>query len=96
MTLDNSLISILIIIIAGLSVIVLMALPFSIALFYEKTFNRSAYPYLFLLSGFLLILSFSILYHEFSNFFGNFLFASGGILLAVASLRLYTVMTGSD
>ncbi len=72
------------------SVILLLLIPYSIALFYQRCFKRNTYPYLFLISLFLYIAS-SIRY--FYPLWGDVFFALGGVLLGCASLRLLQVMT---
>lgn len=74
-----------------LSLIPLLLLPYSIALFYERTFKRKTYPQLFIISLFLYITSYAQYIYPFS---GNWLFAFGGVLLVGASIRLHQVMTG--
>jgi len=71
-----------------------MSLPFSIALFYEKVFKKRAFPYLFVVSGFLIIASFYFFSIDFFSETSSIFLAAGGISLAAASLRLYFVMTG--
>lgn len=82
------------IILLGISYAVLMSLPFSIALFYERTFKKRAFPYLFVASGFLIIASFYFFSIDFFGETSSIFLAAGGLLLAMASLRLYFVMTG--
>jgi len=80
----------------GVSYVFLIGFPFSIAYFYEKVFKKFALPYLFIISGSLFIISFLIFSYDFWSDTGSGIFASGGILLAAASLRLYFVMMGGD
>ncbi len=84
------------ILVLGFSYVILLSLPFSIAYFYEKIFDKPALPYLFIISGGMFIISFLIFFYDFWSDVGSGFFASGGILLAAASLRLYFVMTGGD
>ncbi len=79
---------------SGLSFVVLMSLPFSIAYFYERVFKRRVFPLLFIISAIFFIASFSLFFYDIASITGSGFFAAGGILLAVASLRLYLVMTG--
>jgi hypothetical protein len=74
----------------------LIGYPFSIAYFYEKVFKKRVIPYFFIISAGLFIVSFLIFLYDFFSDTGSAFFASAGILLAVASLRLYQVMTGRD
>jgi hypothetical protein len=92
---SNTVLSILILVL-GVSYVFLLGLPFSIAYFYEKVFKKRVFPYLFIISGGLFIVSFLIFLYDFFSDTGSAFFASGGVLLAVASLRLYYVMTGRD
>jgi lipid-A-disaccharide synthase-like uncharacterized protein len=71
-----------------------MILPFSIAFFYEKTFKKRAFPHLFIVAGFLFLISFFFFSHDIFSDISSILIATGGIMLAAASLRLYFVMTG--
>lgn len=82
------------ILVSGISYVFLMTLPFSIAFFYQKVFKKKSFPYLFVISGFLYIISFFIFSQNIFSDLGSGLFAIGGILLAAASIRLYIVMTG--
>ncbi len=84
------------ILILGVSYVFLLSLPFSIAYFYENIFKKPALPYLFIISGCLFIISFLIFFYDFWSDIGSGFFASGGILLAAASLRLYFVMMRGD
>lgn len=79
---------------SGFSFVLLMSLPFSIAYFYEKVFERRVFPFLFIFSAILFIASFSLFFYDIASITGSGFFAAGGILLAIASLRLYIVMTG--
>ncbi len=75
-----------------ISVILLLLLPYGIALFYQRSFKRKTYPYLFLMALVLYITSsVQFLYPSFSP--GNWFFALGGVLLGGASFRLHHVMT---
>ncbi len=75
-----------------ISMIILVMFPYSIALFYQRSFKRNTYPYLFLVSIVLFFLSsLGYMYSSFS--WGNVFFALGGLLLGAASLRLHYVMT---
>jgi len=91
--LDGLILQILILVLA-ISYALLVSLPFSIALFYEKIFKKRAFPYLFVVSGFLFIASFYFFSIDFFSETSSIFLAAGGISLAVASLRLYFVMTG--
>ena len=73
-----------------ISMIPLLLLPYSIAVFYQRIFKRRTYPYVFIIALILYIAS--SLYP--SLLWGNLFFALGGILLAGASIRLNHVMTG--
>jgi hypothetical protein len=86
----------ILILVLGASYVFLLGLPFSIAYFYEKVFKKPALPYLFIISGALFVISFLFLYNDFWSDTGAGFFASGGILLAAASLKIYFVMTGGD
>ncbi len=92
----NKTIFLILILVSGASYVFLLGLPFGIAYFYEKVFKKPALPYLFIISGGLFIISFLIFFYDFWSDIGSGFFASGGILLAAASLRLYFVMTGGD
>jgi hypothetical protein len=70
-----------------ISMVILLLLPYSIALFYQRIFKRNTYPYLFLMALALYIFS------SFQYSFGNLPFALGGVILGAASFRLYNVMT---
>jgi len=72
-----------------ISMIPLLLLPYSIAIFYQRIFKRRTYPYLFLTALILYIVS--PMYP--SLLWGNLFFALGGILLGGASIRLNHVMT---
>ena len=74
------------------SMIPLLLLPYSIALFYQRNFKRRTYPYLFLIALVLYVAA-SIQYLYSSSLWGNLFFALGGALIAGASIRLHTVMT---
>ncbi len=75
-----------------ISMIPLFLIPYSIAVFYQRSFGRSTYPYLFFVSFILIAASsFSPVYPNFSV--GMLFFAIGGILLGFTSLRLDQVMT---
>lgn len=93
MIIDKTVI-LLLIFVSGISYALLMSLPFSIAYFYQKSFKKNAFPYLFIISGVLFIISFFIFPEDFFSDASSGFFAAGGILLAAASLRLYFVMTG--
>lgn len=95
MILDGLILQILILVL-GISYAVLMILPFSIALFYEKIFKRQAFPYIFAISSILLIASFYFFSIDFFGETSSIFLAAGGISLAAASLRLYFVMTGGN
>lgn len=75
-----------------ISAALLLPIPYSIAIFYQRSFKRNTYPYIFLVALFLYIVS-SILYLYSSFFWGNLFFALGGVLLGGASFRLHNVMT---
>lgn len=75
-----------------ISVVPLLLLPYSIALFYRRIFKRNTYPLLFLASLILYIAS-SIQYLYSSLYMGGLFFAIGGVLLGGASYRLHHVMT---
>ncbi len=76
-----------------ISLIPLFLIPYSIAVFYQRSFRRKTYPYLFIVS--LLMLAASLPVNQ--SFYGGMLFfAIGGILLASASIRLDMVMTGRE
>lgn len=75
-----------------LSLIPLLFIPCSIALFYQRRFSRSTYPYLFLLS-FIVLAASCLLYIDSYFSDGVLFFAAGGILLGFASMRLEQVMT---
>ena len=75
-----------------ITLIPLLLLPYSIALFYQRSFMRNTYPYLFLISLVLYIASsLAYVYPTFSA--GNWFFALAGVILGGASIRLYQVMT---
>lgn len=80
------------ILVLGISYVILMSLPFSIAFFYEKTFKKKAYPFLFLFSAILFLISFLYFSDNFFSDFSSGFLAASGILIAAASLRLYLVM----
>ena len=84
----------ILVLILGVSYAILMSLPFSIAFFYERIFKKRAFPYLFIISGILFLISFSFFSHDIFSDTSSAFIAAGGILLAAASLRLYFVMTG--
>lgn len=90
---DSTIFSILVLTL-GISYLLLMILPFSIAFFYEKTFKKRAFPPLFIISGVLFLVSFLFFSHDIFSYTSSAFIAAGGILLAAASLRLYFVMTG--
>jgi hypothetical protein len=74
-------------------------IPYSIAVFYQRSFKRKTYPYLFMVSFLLLVASsLGYLYQAFSQYMLFFMlfFALGGILLGSTSLRLNQVMTGRE
>ncbi|VVB84147.1 Uncharacterised protein [uncultured archaeon] len=75
-----------------ITMIPLLLLPYSIALFYQRTFKRMTYPYLFLVALVLFIVS-SLQYLFPSLLWRNLFFAFGGVLLGSASIRLHQVMT---
>ncbi|VVB90202.1 Uncharacterised protein [uncultured archaeon] len=75
-----------------LSLIPLLFIPYSIALFYQRRFMRNTYPYLFLVS-FILLAASSLLYIDSYFSDGMLFFAIGGILLGLTSMRLEQVMT---
>ncbi len=76
-----------------ISMVLLFLLPYSIALFYQRNFKRRTYPYFFLISLIMYVIS-SIQYLYPSFIWGNLLFALGGVLLGGVSFRLHSVMTG--
>ena len=90
----NNLIFLVLILVLGVSYLLLMILPVGIAIFYEKTFKKRAYFYLFIESGILLLIPFFFFSDNIFSDNSSAFLAAGGILLAAASLRLYTVMTG--
>jgi len=92
----NKTVYLILILVTGISYAFLMSLPFSIAFFYQKIFKKKAFPYFFIISGFLYIISFFIFSQNIFSDLGSAFFAMGGILLAAASIRLYLVMTGGD
>jgi hypothetical protein len=75
-----------------ITMIPLLLLPYSIALFYQRTFKRKTYPYLFIIALILYIVS-SFQYLFPSLLWRNLFFALGGVLLGSASIRLHHVMT---
>ncbi len=75
-----------------ITMILLLLLPYGIALFYQHTFKRKTYPYLFLIALILYIVS-SLQYLFPSLLWRNLFFAIGGVLLGSASIRLHHVMT---
>ncbi len=81
-------------VILGISYVVLLILPFSIALLYERTFKKRVFPYLFVVAIVLLGISFFAYPYDFFRLKGSIFFAVGGVLLAITSIRLYMVMTG--
>lgn len=93
MIIDGTIFLILILV-SGILFGFLLGLPFSIALFYEKIFRRTAFPFLFIVSGVLFAISFFFFSYDFFGATGSGFFAAGGIVLALASIRLYLVMTG--
>lgn len=74
-----------------ISLVPLFLIPYSIAVFYQRSFKRKTYPYLFIVS--LLLLAASSFGYV-NQSYGMLFFATGGILLGAASLRLDQVMTG--
>lgn len=90
---NNAIFAVLILIL-GISYLVLMILPFSIAFFYEKTFKKRAFPHLFIISGVLFLVSFLFFSYDIFSDTSSALIAAGGILLVIASMRLDFVMTG--
>lgn len=76
-----------------ISMVTLFIIPYSIAVFYQRSFRRNTYPYLFIVSLLLLAAS-SFGYVNQSFSYGMLFFAIGGILLASTSMRLDLVMTG--
>ncbi len=75
-----------------LSMIPLLLIPYSIALFYQGSFGRKTYSQLFIVSFFLLTISqFSDGHQSFPA--GMLFYAVGGILLGLTCLRLDQVMT---
>lgn len=76
-----------------ISMAILFFIPYSIAVFYQRSFKRRTYPYLFIISFLLLVASsLGYLYQAFTQYM--LFFALGGILLGSTSLRLGQVMTG--
>ena len=75
-----------------ITMIPLLLLPYSIALFYQRTFKRKTYPYLFIIALILYIVS-SFQYPFPPLLWRNLFFALGGVLLGSASVRLHHVMT---
>lgn len=82
----------LLIILWIITMIPLLLLPYGIALFYQHTFKRKTYPYLFIIALVLYIVS-SLQYLFPSLLWRNLFFAFGGVLLGSASIRLHHVMT---
>lgn len=78
-----------------ISMLPLLLIPYSIAVFYQRSFRRKTYPWLFIVSLFLLAASIPA-YVMPSFSYGMLFFAMGGILLGLASLRLDQVMTGRE
>jgi len=78
-----------------ISLVPLFLIPYSIAVFYQRSFRRKTYPYLFIVSLLLLAASFPGYINQ-SFSYGMLFFAIGGILLGGASLRLDQVMTGRE
>lgn len=78
-----------------LSAIPIFLAPFSIALFYQRTFRRGTYPYLFFLALFLYSSSIIITFYlpSFEPLDDLFLILGGTILIG-ASFRLHQVMMG--
>lgn len=75
-----------------ISMLPLLLIPYSIAVFYHRSFRRNTYPYIFLVS--FVLMATSLLVYAYQSFYqGMLLFAIGGILLGGASLRLDHVMT---
>ncbi|MDO8726544.1 MAG: hypothetical protein Q7J35_10795 [Candidatus Methanoperedens sp.] len=78
-----------------ISMALMFVIPYSIAVFYQRSFKRKTYPYFFIVS-FLLLVTSSLGYWD-QFFTQNLLFfALGGILLVGSSLRLDQVMTGRE
>jgi len=73
-----------------ITLVPLFLIPYSIAVFYHRSFRRKTYPWLFIVS--LLMLAAGYLNPSLS--YWMLFFAIGGILLGGASLRLDQVMTG--
>lgn len=86
----------ILILILGISYALVMSLPFGIAFFYQKVFKKKSLPYFFILSGIFYILYFFIFSRNIFNVYGSMFFALGGILVAIASIRLYLLMTGGE
>ncbi len=86
----------LLILVLGVSYAFLLVIPLGIAYFYEKIFKKRVYPYLFIISCVLFIISFLIFFYDLASDIGSGVFALGGILTAATSLKLYIVMTGGD
>jgi hypothetical protein len=78
-----------------ISMALMFFIPYSIAVFYQRSFKRKTYPYFFIVS-FLLLVTSSLGYWD--QFFtqGILFFALGGLLLVGSSLRLDQVMTGRE
>ncbi len=74
-----------------ISLILLLLLPYGIAKFYQRSFKRSTYPYVFLASLVLYIASSLQYIYAFSIV--NWFFALAGVLLGGVSFRLHHVMT---
>lgn len=75
-----------------ISIVFLFLTAYSIALFYERTFKRKTYPYLFIIS--LIFYIFFTLQYIYPSFIkGNLFFALGSMILGAGSFRLYNVMT---
>ena len=71
----------------------MLFIPYCIAVFYQRSFKRNTYPYLFIVSFLLLVAS--SLGYLYQFFIQDILFfALGGILLGSTSMRLGQVMTG--
>lgn len=74
-----------------ISMVLLLLLAYSIALFYERTFKRKTYSYLFIISFVLYI--FFALHYIYPVIPELLFFALGSMVLGLGSIRLHNVMT---
>jgi len=77
-----------------LTAILIFLAPFSIALFYQRTFRKATYPYLFLLVLFMYSASLAGANLQSFKPADDLFLILGGVALMGASLRLYQVMMG--